>query len=165
VDRVRRVDPPPAYRSGDGADARGSYSSAFQVDVPVADVRTPEEWARTILEDAPRLLRWLLVAGWRFGLGLQLTHRRSAPDLLGWQVAASTADAVTLAARSWLLSARNIIRCEHEQVTWITVVDFDGRAGQLLWSVAAPVHHATVPFLMARATRSLGGGTPRGHTN
>jgi hypothetical protein len=105
------------------------------------------------------------VLGWRFGLGLRLTRRPSPSDVLGWRIVESNADSVTLAASSRLLSARNIIRFEQQRLTWITEVDFEGRAGHLLWSVAAPVHHCTVPFLMARATRPVQGSAPRGDTS
>jgi hypothetical protein len=162
VDSVRRVDAPPAPRVGHGAAARRSYISAFRMDVPVSDVRTPEQWARAIFEGAPGLLRWFIVSGWRFGLGLRLARQPSPSDVLGWRIVGSTTNSATLAAQSRLLSARNIIRCEQQQLTWVTEVDFEGRAGQLLWSVAAPIHHATVPFLLARATRPLQGGIPQG---
>jgi hypothetical protein len=102
-------------------------------------------------DSAPVLLRWFVVAGWRFVLGLRLARPPSPSDVLGWRIVESEPHIVTLAAKSRLLSARNVVRRQHQQITWITAVDFESRAGQVLWSVAAPVHHATIPFLMERA--------------
>ena len=143
---------PPEYGVGGGDSGRGRYVSAFELRTGEAESRTAEQWARMTFDSAPVLLRWFVVAGWRFVLGLRLARPPSPSDVLGWQIVESEPHIVTLAAKSRLLSARNIVRRQPQQITWITVVDFESRVGQVLWSVAAPIHHATIPFLMARAT-------------
>jgi hypothetical protein len=148
---------PPEYGAGGTASAHGRYASAFEVGTQETESQTPEQWARLTFEGAPVLLRWFVVSGWRFVLGLRLARPPSDSDVLGWQIVESASHAVTLAARSRLLSARNIVRCQQQRITWITVVDFDRRAGRVLWSVAAPIHHATIPFLMQRAIRRNAG--------
>lgn len=149
--RPRRVAVPPQYDAGRTASAHGRYASAFEVGTQEAESRTPEQWARVTFEGAPAFLQWFIVSGWRFVLGLKLARPPSASDVLGWQIMESTPQTATLAARSRLLSARNIVRCQQQRITWITVVDFDRRAGRALWSMAAPIHNATIPFLMQRA--------------
>lgn len=132
---------------------RADDCCAFELPVSGGAARTPEWWARATFEGMPNAPRRAVVAGWRLGLGLRL---RPAPDrVLGWSIAASTADSVTLEATSALLAARNVVRVSPVAITWITTVDYRRPLGRLLWSVAAPVHHRTLPILLTRANRAV----------
>ena len=65
----------------EGADdlGRSDYASAFEVTIGEGDGRSPEQWARAVFEGAPTAIRWFVVFGWRYVLGLRLGPR-SSPD-------------------------------------------------------------------------------------
>jgi hypothetical protein len=86
--RVREVAVPPAARRLSTL-SRVDYEDAFLIDVGPAHDRTPEQWARVILEDAPITLRGVLRSGWS-ALGLKRGSARSERSVLGWQVLRST---------------------------------------------------------------------------
>ena len=65
-------------------------------------------------------------------------------------VAGSTA----LIAESRLLRAGNIVIIESSSVTWVTLVHYSHAAARPLWSIARPIHHLTMRYLLARATRT-----------
>lgn len=150
--RVHRIEVPRRITREAGF-AAFDYASAFELASSGAPSRAPESWARAVFEDAPRLLRWVLLRGWRLGLGLRLGPRPSPGHVLGWAVSDAGPDTVTLGARSGLIDARNIILVEDSRVVWVTLVRFERRPGGLLWAAAAPVHHLTVPYLVRRAAR------------
>ena len=55
------------------------------------------------------------------------------------------------AAGSPLLKAQNIVAVGDDVVVWVTEVRFESPLGRVLWGLAAPVHHLTIPFLLTRA--------------
>src|SRR5580704_17687470 len=102
--RVRRVGVPhhlagPHTPGG----ARDDYAAAFALALDrSAPPRRAQQWARAVFEDAPRLLRWVVLFGWRFFLGLRLQPLDATDQILGWKLepGAAGTDAVTLAADS-----------------------------------------------------------------
>jgi hypothetical protein len=138
----------------------GVYTAAFALPLaPDAPPRAAEDWARAVFEDAPDWLRPFVVLGWRFVLGLRLRPLDGSDQVLGWDLeradagadAAPGPDTVLLAATSPLLRAQNIVAVGDDVVVWVTVVRFDSPLGRVLWGLAAPVHHLTIPFLLTRA--------------
>src|SRR5947208_422016 len=93
---VRQVDVPPAARQLSTL-SHIDYEDAFVVDVVATAERTPEQWARAALEDAPSSTRGALLAGWS-SIGLKLDRTRSSRSVLGWRVRASFPDFVLLGA-------------------------------------------------------------------
>ncbi|WP_331766696.1 DUF2867 domain-containing protein [Embleya sp. NBC_00896] len=154
---ARRVEVPPAI----GADeefAGSDYASAFELAVPEAGFRTPEQWARAVFEGAPLVLRWMVTLGWTVVLRLRLGPRRSPEHILGWRIADSGAGSITLTSRSRLITAHNVVVVRDSSVVWVTFVRFDRRIARPVWAVVAPVHHLTIPYLLRRAHRSRAGG-------
>jgi hypothetical protein len=98
-------------------------------------------------------MRLPMLGGWRLVLGLELATA-SAARVLGWSIAKSDTDAITLQARSRLLDAQNIVLLGSSSVVWITLVRFKRAAARPLWALAAPIHHLTIPQLLARANVS-----------
>jgi hypothetical protein len=159
--RVQRVEVPATIASARPYD----YASAFALTLTVSPdrsapligtaPRTAEQWARAVFEGAPAALRWCMVFGWRFVLGLRLHPDAGANEVLGWTVeaTASAPDTVTLAAASRFLRAENIVAVDEGVVVWVTVVRYDNRAARPLWAVAAAIHHRTIPFLLGHAAR------------
>ncbi len=160
--RVQRVEVPPTI----AAERPYDYASAFALTLAVSPgrstpstrtaPRTAEQWARAVFEGAPAALRWFIVFGWRFVLGLRLDPDSAADRVLGWTVeaTASAPDTVTLAAASRFLRAENIVAVDEEVVVWVTVVRYESRAARPLWAVAAAIHHRTIPFLLGHAARA-----------
>ena len=96
--RVREVAVPPAARRLSTL-PHVDYEDAFLIEIGAAQDRTPEQWARAILEDAPITIRTALRSGW-LALGLQLDPSPSERSVLGWEVWRSTPEYVLLAGSS-----------------------------------------------------------------
>jgi hypothetical protein len=151
---VQRVDVPDRVADADPS-GRSDYASAFRLSTARARNRTPELWARAVFEQAPALLRPILVFGWRVGLGLRLGPRPSPGFVLGWSVRSAGPDTVTLGAESRLLRAQNLVVVDESSVTWVTLVRFERPLARPIWAVTSVVHHRVIPYLLGRAARSL----------
>jgi hypothetical protein len=75
------------------------YADAFVLDTTAAHERTPEQWARVILEGAPSVPQ-RLVLGLLSAIGLQLAPIPSEGSIVGWKIQRSTPEFVLLAASS-----------------------------------------------------------------
>ncbi|MFI9235686.1 DUF2867 domain-containing protein [Streptomyces sp. NPDC053079] len=129
--------------------ARSAYSSAFELSAANVASLTPEQWARAVFEGAPAVVRWILLLGWRRVLGLRL--RLSSPEsVLGWSVADRGPGTLTLEAHSRLIGARNVVLVREGSVVWVTFVRFNRPIARPIWGLAAPVHHAVIPWLLRR---------------
>jgi hypothetical protein len=67
-----------AHTSNSLAGYHYDYSDSFAAETATEDDLGPEQLARAVLEGAPRPVRWLLLAGFRYGLNLRLASLRSA---------------------------------------------------------------------------------------
>ncbi|NDZ78419.1 DUF2867 domain-containing protein [Streptomyces sp. SID10853] len=150
--RVRRVEVPQAARTA-GESATADYASAFELRSRQARSGTPEQWARATFEDAPAVVRWILLRGWTLVLGLRMGPRPSPGHVLGWELTESGSASVTLDARSPLIAARNVVVVDDSGVVWVTFVRYHRRLSRLVWAAAAPVHHLAVPWLLGLAGR------------
>jgi Protein of unknown function (DUF2867) len=148
---ARRVEVPAEIEGRPGA-PRADYASAFELPVGAKRFLTPEQWARATFEKAPAFLRLFLATAWKFGLGLRLGARASPDHVLGWLIASSGSDSITLEAHSRLMVAQNIVAVSESTVVLATVVQFNRRAGRALWAVATPVHVRVIPYLLQRAS-------------
>jgi hypothetical protein len=148
--RTRRVDLPAAIAS-DKSVAASYYTSAFRAVGQGSPPRTAEEWARSIFEAAPAVVRRVVSVGWRRILWLRLGPASSPVHVLGWPIVASSDSSLTLEAKSPVLTAQNILLVNGSELTWVTVVDSDCRLGRWLWTMAAPIHHLTIRLLLDRA--------------
>lgn len=153
--RVRRVvvpEPIAASFAHSTANDRG----AFALTTESAATRTALQWARSVFEGAPSVVRWCLVFGWRRVLGLQLGARPSDDHVLGWAVADGdlVPGSAELTAASRFLRASNIVAVEPSTVTWVTLVHYSHPIARPLWTMARPIHHLTMRYLLRRAARS-----------
>jgi hypothetical protein len=151
--RARRLRPAAETGTEDGL-AEPDYASSFAVDVPDADTRSPEDWARSTLEGAPRVLRWFVLIGWKAVLRLRLEPLHAAGNVLGWRIRSTAPDAITLEVSSSLVAARKVLRVEPDRLILTTLVWFKSVRGRIVWSVIAPVHHRIEPTLLTLATRA-----------
>jgi hypothetical protein len=78
---------------------RIDYADAFRVDAGVE--RTPGDWVRAVIDDAPLAVRARLFTGW-LALGLRLGLPWSPRRVLGWKVQHCDGHFVLLTANSWL---------------------------------------------------------------
>ncbi len=127
------------------------YTDSFEAPVAAADDRTPERWARAVFEDAARPVRWFLVCGFRFGLGLRFGPRPSPQHVLGWAIIDRQPDSLTLESRSWFLTSRLVFQTEASRVTQFTFVRYDKRIAAIIWPPVSILHRQIVPRLLRHA--------------
>lgn len=128
---------------------RIDYADAFAL---AADVeRTPMEWVRAIVEDAPASVRRRLWWGWT-ALGLRLGPPWSSERVLGWKVEHSDPAYVVLAADSWLgLRGRLLFRSEPDGLLFATFVEQTNPVARALWAAITPRHQQVVRSLLTHA--------------
>lgn len=133
--------------------ANPDYASAFHAPFPAAglDHRSPEQWARAVFEEAPPPVRWFLLFGWRIILGLRLGPLHSPDHILGWQIASTATDSLTLELDSRLISAHNILEIDPTGLRWTTFVHYRSRPARLVWATVLPFHNVAIPFTLKRA--------------
>ncbi len=127
------------------------YDDSFAAPRAVTDDRTPEQWARAVFEDAPRPVRWFLLNGFRYGLGLRLDPRPSPEHVLGWAIIDRSPNSLTTEARSWLLTSRLVFRTETTHVTQSTYVRYDRRIAAMIWPPVSILHRQVVPRILRHA--------------
>ena len=149
---VRQV-PVPATMRRLSTLARIDYEDGFVVEIGSADERTPEQWARLTLEDAPAARRSSLLLGWS-ALGLRLGPTAGAGHVLGWEIRRSTADHVLLGLRSRLgMPAELLFARRRRTLFFATFVQHENAAVRAVWAKVIPVHVRVVPELLAAASR------------
>ena len=148
---VRQVTVPAAARAHSTLD-HIAYDDAFLVETGQAQDRTAEQWARTILEDAPEKTRNGLLKGWAT-LGLRLDSTRADRFVLGWEVRRSTPDLVLLGASGRRgLSGELLFERQPGTLLFATFVQLENRLARGLWSVIASRHVQVVRYLLERAS-------------
>lgn len=89
---VRQIELPPAAQSHCNLSSV-DYTDAFVVDISGGHYVSAEQWARTILEDAP--LRFQRTAPWAWrALGLERGPLSSATSILSWPIRSRSDDVV-----------------------------------------------------------------------
>ena len=150
--QVRQLDPSPQVRALStlpGVD----YADAFTVTGAAASERTPEQWARTVLDRAPRPVRLKLVVGWTL-LGLRLGVRPPGGRILGWRIRRSTPDLVLLGAGSLVgLPAELLFLRQPDGLLFATFVRQQSRYARALWPRVVPSHQRIVRSLLADGAR------------
>jgi len=131
--------------------SRIDYADAFAVTTDVQ--RTPREWARAVVQDAPPHVRRRLWLGWT-ALGLRLGPPWSSDRVLGWKVQHSDSDFVLLAANSWLgFRGQLLFRAEPDGVLFATFLQHTNQAARALWAAFTPRHQHVVGALLTHAAR------------
>jgi hypothetical protein len=143
---------PAAIRSREdlaGADRAITYELA------AGDARatSAEQWARATWEGAPTIVRWLLVLGWRFVLGLRLAPGRSPTHVLGWLIVDDRPDTTTLHARSALITGHNVVIVQDSVVLWTTLVHYDRPVARPIWRLVELVHRIVLPYTLTHAVK------------
>lgn len=127
------------------------YDDFFAAPRAAADKRTPEQLARAVFEQAPRPVRWFLVSGFRYGLGLKFGPRPSPEHVLGWAIIDRSPESVTIESRSWFLTSRLVFQTETTRVTQSTYVRYDRRIAAIIWPPVSILHRQIVPRILRHA--------------
>jgi hypothetical protein len=128
---------------------RLDYHDCFVVDRIDRRDRTPEQWARVLVEGASPKMRRALRTAW-LALGVKLGPA-DAPDLvLGWPIRRSTADHVLLGTESHAgFSAELLLRLEQPTLLFATLVQLHNPLTRGLWALITPGHQRTVRHVLA----------------
>jgi hypothetical protein len=130
---------------------RIDYADAFLVDSDIE--RSPEQWIRAVLQDAPLPVRTRLVSGWT-ALGLKLGPPSSPRRVLGWKVHRSGPGFVLLAADGRLgLDGELLFRRETRGLLFATFVQHGNPAARRAWAGITPTHERVVRSLLTDAAR------------
>lgn len=160
--RAHVVAVPEAIRSR--ADLAGADRAiAYRLAVDEGCSMDAEQWARATWEGAPTIVRWFLVLGWRFALGLRLVRGRSPANVLGWRIVEDRPEAVTLQASSALIAGHNVVVVQESTVLWTTLVRYERPVARPIWRLVEMVHRIVLPCILTRAgkvrRRELGGAS------
>ncbi len=158
---MRQIAVPPAARALSTL-PHIDHADSFVVETDSAHDRTPEQWARAILEDAPIVTRKKLRCGWS-ALGLRLGSARSERFVLGWEVRRSTPDFVLLGARSRLgMPAELLVERQRHSLRFSTFVRQRNPVARAIWAGVERRHLEIVPALLAQvSSRSGTSASPR----
>ena len=134
-------------REASGLD-KVDYADCFTAVAPGATDRTPEAWARIAIEGASALGRFLT---WQVLCGLRLEPE---PDrVAGWDIAERGGNWIRLAAPSWFLTARIVVRVDPGELTFATFVRYDRLLAGPVWRTVSHLHRRAVPGLLRAAVR------------
>ena len=134
-----------------GDPRRHDFACAYEIAIDPHDRRSSEEWARAAWEGAPTPLRWFMLAGWRFVLGLRLGPRPSPDHILGWQIVESDPETTVCQLRSRFLNALNSFRIDEGRFTWSTFVSYDRPIARFIWPPVSLIHRLLVRVALRRA--------------
>jgi hypothetical protein len=149
----RRVRRSAVTNDGAAPDRAADFACAYEVDIAPGDERSAEQWAREAWEGAPGPLRWFMVAGWRWVLGLRLGPRPSPDHILGWTITRRSRDETVCQLGSPFLRASNIFRRVDGTLVWSTHVTYDRAMAKVIWPLASVLHRPLVRIALRRASR------------
>jgi len=151
---VRQIAVPPAALALSTL-SRIDYADAFVLETSPGEVRTPEEWARAVLEGAPATVRLKLLTGWS-ALGLKVAYGRSARSVLGWNMRISEPEFVLLGADSRIgMRGELLFRPESDCLLFATFIEQNNPVARAVWATTEPTHVAVVLDLLEQTRRRL----------
>ena len=140
--------------SGSTGESQDSdFACAYEVTVLPGDHRSSEQWARAAWEGASAPLRWFMLAGWRFVLGLRLGPRGSEDHVLGWQIIGRRPDETVCQLSSTFLSATNTFRLVDGTFIWSTFVTYKRPRARVIWPPVSVLHRLLVRMSLRRASK------------
>jgi hypothetical protein len=151
ADRVRQVPVPPEARRLSTL-SHIDYADAFIVEIGSASDRTPEQWARVALDQAPISVRTKLLSGWST-IGLKLDIGGSAQSVLGWQIRRSTPEFVLLGADSRIgMPGELLFQLQQRALLFATFVEQRNALARAVWAAVKPVHVPVVRQVLEQAS-------------
>jgi hypothetical protein len=128
------------------------YADQFTIPTKPGVSATPEEWARTALDELAGAKGQFI---WRVVLGLRLRRRSAAGQVAGWPIVERGTTWITLGARSWLIGGRLVIELADGSASLATFVHYERRMGRRVWAAVSPGHRRFAPVLLTDASRIL----------
>src|SRR5581483_9101864 len=135
-----------AVQEAQATDNQPDYMDAFEVSKLGTDTRTSEQWMRAVFESAPHPVRWFLLLGWRWVLGLRLGPRPSPDHVLGWRIVSTEPDSIHLELSSALMVARLSLRVASSTTIWITSVHYTRSLARPIWTAVGLIHRQMIPY-------------------
>ena len=159
-DQIIEIDIPPEAHALTTL-SRVDYTDAFILETARVAAMTGEQWARTILEDAPEATRRMLRRGW-FMLGVRLGSTDDDSLVLGWTVRRSFSDHALLAARSLFgLEAEVLFKREPNGLLAATLMKFNNPIARAFWARFSFRHRRVLRHLLRHvADPSVGAQRP-----
>lgn len=126
------------------------YVDLFTATTEAID-RSPEEWARAVLEQAPLARRNARVL-WRL-MGLRLGPRHSPDHVQGWTITARGDNWIRVETASWYMAAQAVCLVEEGQVSISLSLHYDQPVAQLIWALVSGPHQRAVPVMLSQAAK------------
>jgi hypothetical protein len=141
---------PETIRSHDTL-ARPDYVDLFTAPVSGTTCRSPEEWARAVLEKTPTGSAAPTL--WR-RLGLRLGPTSSAEHVQGLKIAARGENWIRLETASWFMTAHGILHVDDRQLSLALFIRYDHPIASLAWMPESALHRRAVPVMLREALTS-----------
>jgi hypothetical protein len=141
---------PDAMRSLDTL-ASPDYTDLFTGITAEARTKSAEQWARTLLEDAPLGLRMLIPAVHRVVLGLRIQLRGGPGYVLGWKIADRSDDFLRLETTGWLMTPHLVLKVDEDRVSVATFVRYEHPAAARIWRPVSRLHRRVGLALLRHA--------------
>jgi hypothetical protein len=149
---LQRRDIPEAIRSLSTL-AVPDYVDLFTALTSEATDRSPEQWARAVLEEAPLSGQNARVL-WRL-MGLRLGPRHSPDHVQGWKIAEHGDNWIRVETASWYMTAQAVCLVEEGQVSVSLSLRYENPIARLVWAFVAGPHQRAVPVMLRQAVRLI----------
>ena len=153
---LQRRDIPGAIRSLSTL-ASPDYVDLFTAWTSESTDRSPEQWARAVLEEAPLSRRNARLL-WRL-MGLRLGPRLSPDHVQGWRIAAHGDNWIRVETASWYMTAQAVCLVEEGQVSISLSLHYDHAVAVLVWALVSGPHQRAVPAMLSQAVRLVERGS------
>jgi hypothetical protein len=97
-------------------------------------------------------MRWFMLAGWRFVLGLRIGPRHSPGHILGWPIVDRRPDETVCRLQSRFLDAYNTFRLDEGKLVWSTLVVYERPIARVVWPPVSLLHRPMVRIALRRAS-------------
>jgi len=128
------------------------YVDVFTAATSGAIDTSPEEWARSSMEGASPIGRFM---AWQTVLGLRLELRRSPDYIAGWKIVDRGDSWIRLEASGWSMTANIIFHVEEGQVSFATLMRYDRRVAALIWAPVSAVHRRLAPDFLGHGVKRI----------
>jgi hypothetical protein len=134
--------------------SRVDYSDTFVVEATSHADRSPLQWARVILEDAPLSFRASAPLVW-LALGLKHGSPVAPRFVLGWEIRRDKPTVALLGADSRIgMPAELLVRREGSLLLFATLIEHRNPAVRALWAAMTPMHQRVVRQRLEEAGRA-----------
>jgi hypothetical protein len=138
----------------EGIRSLGAMDSPDYVDLSTVTVgatdRSPEEWARALLEVTPTGRSAPVL--WR-ALGLRLGPSNSPDYVQGWKIPDRGDDWVRIQAASWFMTAHAVVQFDDGRLSVALFVRYDQPIAAFVWPPVSVMHRRVMPVLLRQTLR------------